>query len=68
MFFKTGLENIPTVFMFSDTQVSNEGFLEDINNLLNNGEVPNLFEAEDMSNIIETLQVEAESNKKGWLN
>ena len=65
MFFKTGLENIPTVFMFSDTQVSNEGFLEDINNLLNNGEVPNLFEAEDMSNIIETLQVEAESNKKG---
>jgi Dynein, heavy chain len=43
LFFKTGLENIPTVFMFSDTQVSNEGFLEDINNLLNNGEVPNLF-------------------------
>ena len=65
LFFKTGLENCPTVFLFSDTQVSNEGFLEDINNLLNNGEVPNLFETDDMTNIIETLQGEAESNKKG---
>ena len=65
LFFNTGLQNIPTVFLFSDTQVSNEGFLEDINNLLNNGEVPNLFETEDYGNIIDTLQSEAESNKKG---
>ena len=65
LFFKTGLENIPTVFLFIDTQVSNEGFLEDSNNLLNNGEVPNLFETEDMPNILYTLQVEAETNKKG---
>jgi dynein heavy chain, axonemal len=30
-------------FLFLDTQIVVEGFLEDINNLLNSGEVPNLW-------------------------
>jgi dynein heavy chain len=42
------LEDKPIVFLFSDTQISKESFLEDINNILNNGDVPNLFETEDM--------------------
>lgn len=29
----------PSVFLFSDTQITDEGFVEDINNLLNSGEV-----------------------------
>lgn len=44
---QAGLDNKPTVFILSDTQISNEGFLEDINNLLNNGEVPNLLKVEN---------------------
>jgi len=36
-----------TVFLFSDTQIKIESFIEDVNNLLNNGEVPNLFSSED---------------------
>ncbi len=37
---KAGAEPaIPSVFLFSDTQITNEGFVEDINNLLNSGEV-----------------------------
>jgi hypothetical protein len=31
------------VFLFSDTQIKDESFMEDINNLLNAGEVPNMF-------------------------
>lgn len=37
----------PLVFLFSDTQIINETFLEDINNILNNGKIPNLYTRED---------------------
>lgn len=35
------------VFLFSDNQIINEGFIEDINNILTVGEVPNLFSQKD---------------------
>jgi hypothetical protein len=34
-----GGDNRPAVFLFSDTQIKAESFVEDINNLLNSGEV-----------------------------
>ncbi|XP_053674809.1 dynein axonemal heavy chain 7 [Anopheles nili] len=43
-------------FLFTDTQVKEEGFLEDINNLLNSGEIPNLFTNEEKSEIIEKMR------------
>lgn len=42
-----GVDNKPTVFLFSDTQIVDESFLEDINNLLSSGEVPNLYEQDE---------------------
>lgn len=33
-----GVDGEPLVFLFSDTQIVQEGFLEDINNMLNSGE------------------------------
>ena len=33
----------PVVFLFSDTQIVHESFLEDVNNMLNSGEVPGMF-------------------------
>eukprot|EP00762_Andalucia_godoyi_P002130 ANDGO_02526.mRNA.1 Dynein-1-beta heavy chain len=53
---KAGVENKPCVFLFSDTQIVKESFLEDINNLLNSGEVPNIMEPADMDNIYSVLQ------------
>ena len=38
-----GVENKPLTFLFVDTQIINEQMLEDINNILNSGDVPNLY-------------------------
>jgi dynein heavy chain len=43
----------PYVFLFSDTQIKNESFVEDINNILNSGEVPNLFPNDEKMAIVE---------------
>tara|TARA_B110000208_G_scaffold3481_2_gene4695 strand:- start:71 stop:7927 length:7857 start_codon:yes stop_codon:yes gene_type:complete len=54
-----GAENQPGVFLFSDTQIVDEDFLEDINGILNAGEVPNLFAPEDLSHIIGLMRPRA---------
>jgi dynein heavy chain len=43
----------PLTFLFSDTQIQMEIFVEDINNMLNSGEVPNLFPADEKIAIVE---------------
>ena len=46
----------PFVFLFSDTQIKNESFVEDINNILNSGEVPNLFPNDEKMQIVEAAR------------
>ncbi|XP_026730807.1 dynein heavy chain 6, axonemal [Trichoplusia ni] len=46
MYLRAGLHVEDTVFLFTDTQITKEEFLEDINNMLNSGEVPNLFDGD----------------------
>lgn len=53
---KAGLERKSTVFFFSDTQIKNESFLEDINMILNTGDVPNLYSPDEKAEIVETVQ------------
>ena len=53
---KAGGEATPCVFLFSDTQLKQESFLEDLNNLLNTGDVPHLFPADEKSTIIESVR------------
>jgi dynein heavy chain len=48
---QAGCENKPTSFLFVDTQIIKEQQLEDINNILNGGDVPNLYKLEDMDPI-----------------
>ena len=49
---QAGVKNENTVFLFTDTQIVMEEFLEDINNILNSGEVPNLFEADEYERMV----------------
>lgn len=49
---QAGVDNKPTSFLFVDTQIVDEQMLEDINNILNGGDVPNLYKAEDMEPIL----------------
>ncbi|OAJ44270.1 hypothetical protein BDEG_27524 [Batrachochytrium dendrobatidis JEL423] len=51
-----GLDGKNTVFLLSDTQIKKETFLEDINSILNSGEVPNLFETDEREKILGDLR------------
>jgi dynein heavy chain len=51
-----GCSGKPTVFLFADNQIKEEGFVEDINLLLNTGDVPNLFPADEKAEILEKMQ------------
>lgn len=44
------------VFLFTDSQIKRESFLEDINNLLNAGEVPNLFAPDEKQEVCEKMR------------
>lgn len=46
-------------FLFSDTQIINESFVEDINNMLNSGEVPNIFPNDERVAICEVESCDA---------
>lgn len=52
LYWMAGVQNQPSVFLFTDTQIVRESFLEDINNILNSGEVPNLFESDEYEKVI----------------
>ncbi|XP_053075250.1 dynein axonemal heavy chain 1 isoform X4 [Acinonyx jubatus] len=53
---KAGLYSLPITFLFSDTQIKNESFLEDINNVLNSGDIPNLYTSEEQDQIVNTMR------------
>ena len=59
-----GAQNEKISFIFSDTQIVKESFLEDINNVLNTGEVPNLYEVGDIEEIIGTVRQAAKEAGK----
>jgi dynein heavy chain len=60
---KAGLKDSPVVFLFSDVQVVNEIMLEDINNVLNAGDVPNLYGPEELDQINSACRVDCQRKK-----
>ncbi|XP_041352994.1 dynein heavy chain 6, axonemal-like isoform X2 [Gigantopelta aegis] len=56
VFLKTGVQNKNTAFLLTDSDIVKESFLEDINCILNSGEVPDLFDNEELDGITVDLK------------
>ena len=51
MYKSLGMDNKKIVFTFTDSDIKQEFFIEDINNILNVGEVPNLYTSDEIEEI-----------------
>lgn len=52
----SGCQGVPYTFLLADTQIINESFLEDINNILNTGDITNLYDQDNMNSILEGIE------------
>ncbi|XP_055624132.1 dynein beta chain, ciliary-like isoform X2 [Toxorhynchites rutilus septentrionalis] len=58
LYMKTGVKNVPCMFLMTDAQVAEEAFLVLINDLLASGEIPELFPEDEIDNIVNALRNE----------
>lgn len=58
MFKRSGLKGEGVMWLFTDSQITDEKFLVFINDLLASGEVPDLFPIEDKDEIINAIRGE----------
>ncbi|KAI8903374.1 dynein heavy chain, N-terminal region 2-domain-containing protein [Gorgonomyces haynaldii] len=61
-----GGQGKPTIFLFSDTQIQQESFLEDISNILNSGEVPNLYAPDEKQELFELIRQDLKQSGKAF--
>ncbi|XP_074055006.1 dynein axonemal heavy chain 12 isoform X7 [Macrotis lagotis] len=59
-----GMKGLKTVFLITDTQIKEEAFLEDIDSVLNTGEVPNIFAADEKQEVMEGVRPAAQAGIK----
>ena len=58
---KAGVKRIPLLFMLTDTQILDDRWLSMINDLLCSGNIPGLFNDEDMDGILAAVRTEAKA-------
>lgn len=61
---KVGVKGTSTTFIVTDNSIKEESFLEDINNILNTGEVPNIFNVEEKAEIMDGLRPAAKEEER----
>ncbi|KAI9530578.1 hypothetical protein NQZ68_000068 [Dissostichus eleginoides] len=59
-----GVKGQKTVFLLTDAQIKDEAFLEDVDSVLNTGEVPNLFAIDEKQEIMETVRPVAQAGNR----
>lgn len=50
-----GCKGKPITFLLSDNQIADESFVEDINMLLNIGDIPNLYQPDEKVDILDKI-------------
>ncbi|EEY58342.1 dynein heavy chain [Phytophthora infestans T30-4] len=58
----SSIDAVPTVFLLDDSQLTSDVFLEDVNIILNGGDIPKLFTPEEMERIINDVRTLLERN------
>ena len=53
-----------TVFLFNESQIKEDLFLQDIDALLNSGEVPNIFPIDEKQEILELVRLAAQGGNR----
>lgn len=61
---RAGCDGRPTTFLFTDQQIKEESFLEDINMLLNTADIPNLYPSEEKQDILDKMATIARQEGK----
>ena len=59
---QAGAEHREIVFLISDSQIKKPFILEDINNMLNSGDIPQIFSQEDFLPLIDSLRTHAKKS------
>ncbi|KAG7518207.1 dynein heavy chain 12, axonemal [Solea senegalensis] len=59
-----GVKGQKMVFLLTDAQIKDEAFLEDVDSVLNTGEVPNLFALDEKQEIMEAVRPVAQAGNK----
>ena len=52
---RPGCDAKPQVFLFADSQIKDGAFVEDINMILNTGDISNLYPPEEKAEILEKM-------------
>ena len=58
MYKRAGCKSIGQLFLFTDQQIVDEKMLVFLNDMLSSGDIPGLFPAEDIDDIINTVRPE----------
>ena len=58
-----GIEDKQVSFLFVDTQIIDEQMLEDINGILNSGDIPNLYGPDELEQIMNTCRIECQKKR-----